>query len=117
MWNEMPEPPRHAPAFVEANPVTIHGWRPVVSTVDIARLEPFAPGSEGERLMREGRMHPAFARVALHVGQILDIGNPIVAQNPGWFRFPARDVTPEDVERAQRLEQLENGGEVSGEAA
>ena len=40
----------------------------------------------------------------LRRGQILDALSDIVKQNPHWFRWPERDVTPEDIERLEKLQ-------------
>lgn len=49
---------------------------------------------------------PPFARTLLRKGAILDVLDPRVAQYPaGAFRWPERDVTPEDIERMEQLER------------
>ena len=70
--------------------------------VDVSVPARRAPGSPGA----ESRTPAPFVRSTLRVGQILDVLSDVVRENPGWFRWPARDVTPEDVERLEKLEGL-----------
>ena len=60
--------------------------------------DPDSAPSAGARLgrrRRPARMVPGF----------------VVCQHPDWFRWPARAVTPEDIERFERLQKLEREGE------
>jgi hypothetical protein len=42
--------------------------------------------------------------------------SPVVKQNPGWFAWPKREVSAEDVARYERYERYESEGVNGGEA-
>jgi hypothetical protein len=92
LWNEMPAPPEHrGPVAV---PPSIPPHRQVRSKLDVFQPAQWAPGSDGS--MRG--VPPPFGS-ALRRGQILDVGDSRVAENPGGFEWIVRDVTPEDLDR------------------
>ena len=98
-WESMPPPPEHAPAVhVSGTQIPLH--RQVESMVDVAAPVPWSPGRPGNA----SNQPPPFARSLLRRGQILDICSATVAEHPSWFRFVARDVTSEDVERFRKSE-------------
>jgi hypothetical protein len=103
-FSVLPDPPQHAPA-AEVRSTSIPVWRQVVCTVDTslpARWSPDSPGAASGA-------PPPFLYSTLRIGQILDCLSEPVRQHPSWFRWPARDVTPEDIERLERHEPA--GGE------
>jgi hypothetical protein len=103
-FSELPPPPEFAePAEVRS--ITVPARRQVVSRVDAAVPMQWAPGSPGAT----SGAPPAMARASLRQGQIVDVLSDVVRTNPSWFRWPARDVTFEDIERMERLER--EGGE------
>jgi hypothetical protein len=54
---------------------------------------------------------PPFLRSQLRSGQILDVLSDVVSKNPSWFRWIERDVSPEDIERMEKLQRLEREGD------
>ena len=90
----LPEPPQHAPD-VAVQRIEIPPHRQVRCIVDISVPVPWAADSPGSR---SGTPAP-FLRSTLRVGQI------------STFRWPARDLTPEDVERFEKLERLVQEGD------
>jgi hypothetical protein len=96
---EMPPPPEHAPP-VQVQSSAIPPHRQVVSTVDVMLPASWSPGSPGTETHRP----PPFVKSSLRSGQICDVLSDVVREHPSWFRWAARDVTPEDVERISRQE-------------
>ena len=99
MWEQMPEPPSHAPP-VTVQSITIPVHRQVVCHVDVSRQMQWAPDSPGAR--SDGT--PPFAITELRRGQILDVLDERVSVHPEWFRWIERDVSHDDVERFHRFE-------------
>jgi hypothetical protein len=100
----MPPPPQHTPPVqVQSTSIPVH--RQVQCVVDASVPVRWAPGSAGA----ESGTPPPFVRSQLRIGQILDVLSEHVRRNPGWFRWIERDVSPEDIERMERLER--EGGE------
>jgi hypothetical protein len=106
VWLEMPEPPQHTPE-VAVQTIQIPPPRQVRCTVDVATSLAWSSGSPGAK----SGTPPPFARTQLRQGQLLDVLDPIVHQHPTWFRWRERDVTPEDVERFEKLTRLEREGD------
>ena len=100
-WESLPAPPEYPSPIITGTAIAPH--RQVRSTVDVFMPMPWAPGSEGSRR----RVPPPFGG-ALTRGKILDILDPIVVEHPSWFETITRELTPEDVARAQRLKGLEH---------
>jgi hypothetical protein len=97
MWRDMPAPPEQvaSPGFnVQVQSIQIPPHRQVRSKVDVWYPGKWAPGSAGEK----SGVPPPFG-TAIRVGQVFDIGHPLVREHPERFEFPVRDVTIEDVER------------------
>jgi hypothetical protein len=100
MWAEMEPPPAPVPSpgfNVQVQSVPIPPHRRVRSKVFRWFPTSWAPGSPGEKR----GVPPPFGS-ALKVGQILDIGDPLVAANPQDFEFIAREVSVEDIQRARK---------------
>jgi hypothetical protein len=76
--------------------------RLVVSRVDVYQDGGYAPGSQGAKSGRPSGFGGAVRR-----GQTFDILSPVVAEHVDWLEIPRRDLLPEDIERARRLEALE----------
>lgn len=106
VWLEMPEPPQHTPE-VAVQTIQIPPPRQVRCTVDVATSLAWSSGSPGAK----SGTPPPFARTQLRQEQLLDVLDPIVHQHPTWFRWRERDVTPEDVERFEKLTRLEREGD------
>jgi hypothetical protein len=98
LWDFIDDPPEfeHPNVII---PASIAPHRQVESLVNVWFDGGHAPGSPGAA---SGR--PSGFGTALRIGQVLDALDPIVRQNPGWFRWPARDVRLEDIEHLERLE-------------
>jgi hypothetical protein len=96
-FDVLPPPPEHAPpAQVQTTSIPVH--RQVRCIVDAAVPLRWAPDSPGSK----SGAPPPFLRSTLRAGQVLDVLSDVVRKNPSWFRWPARDVTPEDIERLER---------------
>jgi hypothetical protein len=104
LFEALPPPPEHAPP-VHVQSTGIPAWRQVVCTVDTQVPVQWAKDSPGAA----SGAPPPFVRSLLRRGQILDALSDVVKQNPGWFRWPGRDVSAEDIERLERHER--DGGE------
>jgi hypothetical protein len=101
-FDVLPPPPEHAPPVsVQGTSIPIH--RQVVSTVDLMLPVKWAPGSPGAETNRP----PPMVRSMLRSGQICDVLSDTVRENPSWFRWPAREVSPEDITRIERQESGE----------
>jgi hypothetical protein len=97
VWRDMPPPPEQvaSPGFnVQVQSIQIPPHRQVRSKVFTWTPAQWAPGSPGAK-----RGAPPPFGSAVKVGQIFDIGHPLVRAHPERFEFPLRDVTAEDVER------------------
>jgi hypothetical protein len=97
IWKNMPAPPDQvaSPGFnVQVQSIQIPPHRQVRSKVHVWYPAKWAPGSAGEK-----RGVPPPFGTAVRVGQIFDVGDPLVREHPERFEFPLRDVTIEDVER------------------
>ena len=106
VFEALPPPPQHDPP-VHVQSTGIPAWRQVVCMVDTQVPVQWAPDSPGAA----SGAPPPFVRSLLRRGQILDALSDIVRQNPHWFRWPERDVTPEDIERLEKLQRLEREGD------
>jgi hypothetical protein len=102
VFDELPEPPTHAPA-ITVQSIQIPAHRQVRSLVDVAAAMKWAPDSPGAK----SGAPPPFARTQLRQGQLVDALHPIVRQHPEWFSWPARQVLLEDIERLERHEREE----------
>jgi hypothetical protein len=97
-WTNAPAPPEQVPSPGFNVQVQDHGIPPhrqVKSKAHVWYPAKWAPGSPGEK---RAAGPPPFG-TAVKVGQIFDIGNPLVREHPERFEWPQRDVTIEDVER------------------
>jgi hypothetical protein len=92
---------------VEVRDISIPVHRQVRCIVDVSVPVRWAPGSPGA----ESRTPAPFIRSTLRAGQICDVLTDVVRKNPNWFRWEARDVMPDDVERLEKLETLEREGD------
>jgi hypothetical protein len=100
MWQDMPAPPEQvaSPGFnVQVQSIQIPPHRQVRSKVSTWTPAQWAPGSPGA----ERGAPPPFGS-AVRVGQVFDVGHPLVRAHPERFEFPLRDVTIEDVERMSK---------------
>jgi hypothetical protein len=98
-FHGLADPPQHAaPVHVGGTSIPVH--RQVVSTVDVMFPVRWSPGSPGEQTNRP----PPMLRSTLRSGQVLDVLSDTVREHPSWFRWAAREVSPEDVERISRQE-------------
>jgi hypothetical protein len=105
-WDTLPEPPQHTPEVtVAANTIPPH--RQVRCMVDASVPVQWAPDSPGSG----SGTPPPFLRSQLRSGQILDVLSDVVSKNPSWFRWIERDVSPEDIERMEKLQRLEREGD------
>jgi hypothetical protein len=100
-FDELPPPPQHAPP-IEVQTTGIPPWRQCVCVVDASVPVTWAPDGPGSR---SGSPPPFSSR--LRQGQILDCLSEQVCRNPAWFKWPSREVTLEDIERMERLDDKE----------
>jgi hypothetical protein len=101
-WHLVDDPPEPEP---HVNiPPSIPPHRQVKSVVDVWWDGGHAPGSPGAA---SGR--PSGFGTALRRGQVVDVFDPVVRQNPSWFRWVEREVSPDDIGRLERWERLEAG--------
>jgi hypothetical protein len=97
IWTDMPPPPEQVPSpgfNVPVQSIQIPPHRQVQSKVFTWTPAQWAPGSAGAK-----RGAPPPFGSAVKVGQVFDIGHPLVREHPERFEFPLRNVTIEDVER------------------
>jgi hypothetical protein len=99
-FEALPPPPEHAPpVHVWSTSIPVH--RQVRCMVDASVPVQWTPDSPGAR----SGTPPPFIRSTLRAGQICDVLSDVVRKNPSWFRWDARDVSPEDIERMERNER------------
>jgi hypothetical protein len=59
-----------------------------------------------------GTLHNTFRALSLLLERPeTDERRGLVAPAPDWFRWPERDLTPEDIERFEKLQRLEREGD------
>lgn len=97
-WDDVAEPPHEHPGVII--PPSIPPHRQVEAQVNVWYDAGHAPGSPGAK---NGR--PSGFGTAIRIGQVFDALSPVVRQHPDWFRWVARDVRLDDLERLERLER------------